>query len=60
MNQQRTNPEIPSSVNVKRRIWWLTLLKAADKSNNNRPEDCPPALAEHGDSVTHRSAISVE
>ena len=38
-NQWRADPEIPTSVIVERRIWWLTVPKAADRSSSNRAED---------------------
>ena len=42
MNQQRADPEIPGSVSMERRIWGLTISRAADRSNSRRAEERNP------------------
>ncbi len=50
----------PSDERVDRRIWWLTVSKAADRSSRMRTDDLELAFAIRRDSVTESSAVSVE
>ena len=60
MNQERVDLEISCSVSLERRILWLTVSKAADRSSSNRVEDWPAALAERSDSIIGMGAVLVE
>ncbi len=51
---------MPSDEKVFRRIWWLTVSKAADISNRMRTDDLESAFAICRASVTESSAVSVE
>ncbi len=51
---------MPSDERVDWRIWWLTVSKAADRSNRMITDDLESAFAIGRASVTERSAISVE
>ena len=51
---------MPSSVRMKRRIWWLTVSNTEDKSRKMRTDEQDEALAAPSNSVTVRKAISVE
>ena len=51
---------IPMDVSILRRILWLTVSKAADRSSRMRTEDRPSALAVLRASVTDNNAVSVE
>ena len=44
---------------TERRIWWLTVSKAADKSSRTRTEEREEALAVCRTSVTEWRAVSV-
>ncbi len=50
----------PSDERVDRRIWWLTVSKAADRSSRMRTDDLESAFAIRRASVTDSSAVSVE
>ncbi len=43
-----------------RRIWWLTVSKAADRSSKISNEDLETALASLSASTTESKAVSVE
>ena len=43
-----------------RRIWWLTMSKAAERSRRMRTEEREAACAVWRDSLSARSAVSVE
>ncbi len=45
---------------VDRRIWWLTVSKAADRSSRMRTDDLESDFAIRRASVTESSAVSVE
>ncbi len=45
---------------VDRRIWWLTVSKAAERSSRMRTDDLESAFAIRRASVTESSAVSVE
>ncbi len=49
-----------SDESVVRRILWLTVSKAADRSSRMRTDDLESAFAIHRASVTESIAISVE
>ncbi len=49
-----------SDERVDRRIWWLTVSKAADRSSRMRTDDLESAFAIRRASVTESSAVSVE
>ncbi len=49
-----------SDERVDRRIWWLTVSKAADKSSRMRTDDLESAFAIRRASVTESSTVSVE
>ncbi len=51
---------MPSDEKVVRSIWWLTLSKAADRSNRMRTFDLESAFAIRRASMTESSAVSVE
>ncbi len=53
-------PVISSDERVDRRIWWLTVSKAADRSSRMRTDDLESAFAIRRASVTESSAVSVE
>ncbi len=53
-------PVISSDERVDRRIWRLTMSKAADRSSRMRIDDLESAFAIRKDSVTESSAVSVE
>ncbi len=53
-------PEMPFANRVDRRIWWLTVSKAADRSSKIGIEDLESALASLRASTTERKAVSVE
>ncbi len=59
-NQRSGIPVISSDERVDRRIWWLTVSKAADKSSRMRTDDLESAFAIRRASVTASSAVSVE
>ncbi len=52
--------EGPSDERVDRRIWWLTVAKAAERSSRMRTDDLESAFAIRRASVTESSAVSVE
>ncbi len=54
----RTNPW--GTQGVDRRIWWLTVSIAADRSSRMRTDDLESAFAVRRASVTESSAVSVE
>ncbi len=54
------NPVMPCDDRVVRRIWWLTVSKAADRSNRMRTDDLESAFAIRRASVTESSTVSVE
>ncbi len=49
-----------SDERVDRRIWWLTVSKAADRSSRMRTDNLESAFAVRRASVTESSAVSVE
>ncbi len=51
---------MPSDERVDRRIWWLTVSKAAERSSKMRTDDLESAFAIRRASVTESSAVSVE
>ena len=51
---------MPSSARVERRIWWLTVSSAEDKSRRMRTDELDKALAAPSNEVIVRTAISVE
>ncbi len=51
---------MPFANRVDRRIWWLTLSKAADRSSNRSIEDLESALASLRASTTESKTVSVE
>ena len=51
---------MPRSDRVERRIWWLTVSKAAERSRRIRTEERDAALAVCKASDTARRAVSVE
>jgi len=53
-------PEMPFIFKIDRRIWWLTVSKAADRSSRMRTEDLEAALASLRASITESRAVSVE
>ncbi len=57
MNRESVAPETPSSWRVERRIWWLTVSNAAERSNGTTTED---REAVWSFSVMARKAVSVE
>ncbi len=59
-NQRSGIPVMPSNERVVRRIWWLTLSKAADRSSRMRTGNLESAFAVSRASVTVSSAVSVE
>ncbi len=59
-NQRSGIPVMSSDERVDRRIWWLTVSKAADRSSRMRTDDLESAFAIHRASVTESSAVSVE
>ena len=60
MNQVRAESAMPSSARVERRIWWLTVSEAEDKSRRMMTGELDKALAAPSDSITMRRAVSVE
>ncbi len=54
------NPVMPSDVRVARRIWWLTVSKAAGRSSRMRINDLESAFAIRKASVTESSSVSAE
>ncbi len=54
------NPVMPSDVRVARRIWWLTVSKAAGRSSRMRLNDLESAFAIRKASVTESSSVLVE
>ena len=60
MNQDSDESAMSSLTRVARRIWWFTVLNAADRSRRMRTDEMDEALAARSDSVTTRSAVSVE
>ena len=60
MNHWSAVPETPTFMRVDRRIWWLTVSKAADRSSRMRTEDLEAALASLRASITESRAVSVE
>ncbi len=59
-NQRSGIPVMSSDERLDRRIWWLTVSKAADISNRMRTDDLESAFAIRRASVTESSAVSVE
>ncbi len=59
-NQRSGIPVISSDERVDRRIWWLTVSKAAERSSRMRTDDLELAFAIRRASVTDSSAVSVE
>ncbi len=59
-NQRSGIPVMPSDERVDRRIGWLTVSKAADRSSRMRTDDLESAFAIRRTSVTESSAVSVE
>ncbi len=59
-NQRSGIPVISSDERVDRRIWWLTVSKAADRSSRTRTGDLESAFAIRRASVTESSAVSAE
>ncbi len=59
-NQRSGIPVMSSDERVDRRIWWLTVSKAADRSSRMRTDDLESAFAIRRASVTDSSAVSVE
>ncbi len=53
-------PEMPFLNRVDRRIWWLTVSKAADRSSKISNEDLEAALASLRASTTESKAVLVE
>ncbi len=51
---------MPSDERVVRRIWWLTVSKAADRSSRMRTDDLVSAFAIPMASVTESSTVSVQ
>ncbi len=51
---------MPFTNRVDRRIWWLTMSKAADRSSKISIEDLESALASLRASTTESKAVSVE
>ncbi len=51
---------MPSDERVVRRIWWLTVSKAADRANRMRTDDLESAFAIRRASVTESSTVLVE
>jgi len=51
---------MPFIFRIDRRIWWLTVSKAADRSSWTRTEDLEAALASLRASITESRAVSVE
>ncbi len=59
-NQRSGIPVMSSHERVDRRIWWLTVSIAADRSSRMRTDDLESAFAVRRASVTESSAVSVE
>ncbi len=59
-NQRSGIPVMSSDERVDRRIWWLTVSKAADRSSRMRTDDLESAFAIRRASVTESSTVSVE
>ncbi len=59
-NQRSGISVMSSDESVDRRIWWLTVSKAADRSSRMRTDDLESAFAIRRASVTESSAVSVE
>ncbi len=59
-NQWSGVPVMPSDERVDRRIWWLTVSKAADRSSRMRTDDLESAFAIRRASVTESTTVSVE
>ncbi len=59
-NQRSGVPMMSSHERMDRRIWWLTVSKAADRSSRMRTDDLESAFANRRASVTESSAVSVE
>jgi len=49
---------MPFIFRIDRRIWWLTVSKAADRSSRMRTEDLAAALASFRASITESRAVS--
>ena len=60
MIQSRAVPQSPVAAREDRRIEWLTVSKAAERSRRMRTEERVAACAVWRDSLTARSAVSVE
>ena len=60
MNQVRAESAMPSSARVERRIWWLTVSNAEDKSRTMSTDELDEAQVAPSDSVTVRRSVSVE
>ena len=56
----RAMPQIPVAAREDRRMEWLTVLKAAERSRRIRTEEREAAWAVCRDYLTGRSAVSVE
>src|SRR4029434_11292639 len=59
-NQECALPDMPILDSMDRRMRWLTVSNAADKSSRTRAEDGASALAVFKASVTDNRAVSVE
>ncbi len=53
-------PEMPFPNRVDRRIWWLTVSKAADRFSKQSNKDLEAALTSLRASTTESKAVSVE
>ena len=60
MIQSRAVPQIPVAAREDRRIWWLIVSKAAERSRRMRTEEREAACPVWRDYLTARSAVSVE
>ena len=60
VNQVRAESAMPSSARVERRIWWLTVSNAEDKSRTMSTDELDEAQVAPSDSVTVRRSVSVE
>jgi len=54
------DPTMSSSARVDKRIWWFTVLNAADKSRRMSTDGRDEALATRRDSFTASRAVSLE
>ena len=60
MNQVRAESAMTSLARVERRIWWLTVSNAEDKSRRMRTDKLDEALVARSDSATVRRVVSME